>query len=430
MIVVSSGTYFPFLSPCPEHPHITIRIRAVCFDLPFFLTISSFHRSMAHTNYCRSCGVDISSQRSDSLYCGEKCSKRYRRRVQKGLSRPTRAQQFHHGLRDRQRVEYHRSPDKVGQVRTTKRSKADKLSDALIQTGVKTMGNILETASIGILNKRFGIAPVQPIPTHQHQGQRLLSDGASASSSPVQQLPSPTRVPLVIRSGEELAARPAFQRLNLPEEWSQFLGDLPLPPFTMLVWGMNGSGKSSWSMRFLRTIDEYSYQAPVSVYCSAEEDVDGATVQHRQQLTGLTTSRFINRLPMNTKEWKDVLSDSYQKDDNKRRYYRRVLVLDSMSVLDITPQYFEDAYDYHRQRGLPEEKLAVWDYLAHRSGRIYIAHATKDGKEYIGASDWAHDVDIVIECVKSSGRGQAIIRKNRFIAPDGRGSIDSRMNIW
>ena len=133
---------------------------------------------------------------------------------------------------------------------------------------------------------------------------------------------------------------------------------------------------------------------------------------------------------MNTKEWKDVLSDSYQKDDKKRRYYRRVLVLDSMSVLDITPQYFEDAYDYHRQRGLPEEKLAVWNLLAHQSGRIYIAHATKDGKEYIGASDWAHDVDMVIECAKSSGRGQAIIRKNRFTASDGRGSIGSTMDIW
>jgi len=389
---------------------------------------------MATTNYCRSCGVDISSQRSDSLYCGEKCSKRYRRRVQKGLSRPARAQQFHHGLRDRQRVEYHHSPDKVGQVRTTKRSKADKLSDALIQTGVKTAGNIIQATAVGLVNKHLGIVSAAPpkLLQAQHyvqqQGQGLLSDGASPSSAA--QLPSSTRIPLVIRSGEELAARPAFQRLNLPEEWSQFLGDLPLPPFTMLVWGMNGSGKSSWSMRFLRTIDEYSYQAPISVYCSAEEDVDGATVQHRQQLTGLTTSRFINRLPMNTKEWKDVLSDSYQKDDKKRRYYRRVLVLDSMSVLDITPQYFEDAYDYHRQRGLPEEKLAVWNLLAHQSGRIYIAHATKDGKEYIGASDWAHDVDMVIECAKSSGRGQAIIRKNRFTASDGRGSIGSTMNIW
>jgi hypothetical protein len=387
---------------------------------------------MASINYCRSCGVDISSHRSDSLYCGEKCSKRYRRLVQKGLARPARVQQFQHGLHDRHRPAHHRSPDKVGQVRTTKRSNANKLSDALIQTSVKTAGNIIQTTAVGLLNKHLGITPVQPIPTHQgqHQGQRLLSDGTSTSSAPDKQVFSPTRVPLVIRSGEELAARPAFNRLNLPEEWSQFLGDIPLPPFTMLVWGMNGSGKSSWSMRFLRILDEYSYRTPASVYCSAEEDVDGATVQHRQQLTGLTTSRFINRLPVNSKEWKQVLWDSDQKEDNPQWYYRNVLVLDSMSVLEITPQYFGDEYDRRRQRGLPEEKLFVWDYLAHHSGRIYIAHATKDGREYIGASDWAHDVDIVIECVKSSGRGQAIIRKNRFIAADGRGSIGSTMNIW
>lgn len=183
-------------------------------------------------------------------------------------------------------------------------------------------------------------------------------------------------------------------------------------------------------MRFLRILDEYAYRTPVSVYCSAEEDVDGATVQHRQQLTGLTTSRFINRLPMNTKEWKEVLWDSYQKEDTKQWYYRTILVLDSMSVLDITPKYFGDEYNYRRQRGLSEGKLVLWNHLAHRSGRIYIAHATKDGKEYIGASDWAHDVDIVIECAKTSGRGQAIIRKNRFTAQDGRGSIDSTMNIW
>jgi len=117
----------------------------------------------------------------------------------------------------------------------------------------------------------------------------------------------------------------------------------------------------------------------------------------------------VRRLP-NNKEWQDLFLINQQPNACE---YKNVLY-DSISVLDITPNYPNNL----------AKKLAYSAFSA-QVNHIFISHAQKDGKSYLGPSIWGHDVDIIIR-VQS---GQAIIEKNRF-ATDVSGQIGATYQIF
>lgn len=369
---------------------------------------------MAYQKFCRACGADISSKRLDARYCSEKCSKRFRRRRAKSAAPSAHPKRT---LGDQQYHTLPHSPDKGGLGRTHKPSRTEKIADKVISKTIDVLANLSEAK----LKEKILINS-----KNTQSSSETVSSAHDSPDTKQDQQQTVYHEPLIIRTGEEIAQAPTYHKLSLPPRWANFLGDVPIPHLKMLVWGANGSGKSSWAMRFLRVMDEYSFPNSVSIYCSAEEDIEGATIQHRQKLIGITKARFINRLPHNALEWHNTMISSYP-DQPENNYYRHVLVIDSISVLGISPYYFDDLL---REAAEPSFPFNVGNFLARKTTQVFIAHATKDGREYIGASDWAHEVDMVIECSKVSGRGQAIIRKNRFAAADGRGAIGTTMDIW
>ena len=55
-------------------------------------------------------------------------------------------------------------------------------------------------------------------------------------------------------------------------------------------------------------------------------------------------------------------------------------------------------------------RLATLLLMAEQTSLIWITHAQKDGKAYLGESSWAQEADIVVRC----DEGQAVTQKNRF----------------
>ena len=196
------------------------------------------------------------------------------------------------------------------------------------------------------------------------------------------------------------------KRIELPGALQSFLGELYFP-FKMLVWGTAGQGKSTFCMQLTNALTNY----PKLIYISGEEDPYGPTFIDKVNRTiskgSFDKMRVLNRLP-NITEWQGLM-----KYENGQPVFRHILY-DSVSVLDITPEY-------PRVLAL-NQALSFFDTHVNH---IFIAHAQKDGKSYLGPSMWGHDVDIIVKV----HNGVAFIEKNRF-ATSTNGLIGSTYNIF
>lgn len=196
--------------------------------------------------------------------------------------------------------------------------------------------------------------------------------------------------------------------LLLPEDFREFIGDLR-SPFKMLVWGMPGQGKSTFCLKLSNALVANGKL----IYVSAEENPTGPTYLSKVKRTidpkSLADIMVLNRLP-NSMEWKNLLLplvNAHIPD------YKHVLY-DSSSVLDINPDY---PTTIAKEIEYPLFETAV--------NHIFISHAQKDGKTYIGPSTLGHDVDIVIKV----DNGEAIIEKNRYAA-ESFGLIGATLKIF
>ena len=83
-----------------------------------------------------------------------------------------------------------------------------------------------------------------------------------------------------------------------------FLGELTYP-FQALIWGLPGSGKSTFSMRLANALAE---QFKV-LYISGEEDLNSPTLRQKQARTITRSTQFLfaNRLPHSAAEWRQLL---------------------------------------------------------------------------------------------------------------------------
>ncbi len=214
--------------------------------------------------------------------------------------------------------------------------------------------------------------------------------------------PPRTNQPLRIRTADRIAHEKPSPSLDFSALFRDFLGEVA-PPFKMLLWGQAGSGKSTFSKRLL---DELNVHFP-TVYISAEEALDSTTLKSRIRRTMKRANKtaIIDRLPEGFDEWRSVLLTEDA--------LRQAVVFDTLTKLGITPFYWDAEYERLRaclEREGSTDELFFLDMVYDMTSLIWITHAYKDGKDYIGHSSWAHEADIVVRCEE----GRAITIKNRF----------------
>ncbi len=235
------------------------------------------------------------------------------------------------------------------------------------------------------------------------KGIDLLFQAVSGSMTPLKSGPTgaattPTDTPLQMVTAGKSLKDPLNQlfipKVMLTEPFASFLGNLTYP-FKMLVWGLPGSGKSTFCMQLANQLAAHQHV----VYVAGEEALGSPTLldKQRRTLSKANAERclFINRLPKSTDEWKGALQIGHP----LRPYGSRVVFYDSVTKLDISPFYVDAAANDFQ---LPD--FAKW--VSH----IFITHAHKDGQQYRGDGSWGHEVDIIVRVEK----GIATTEKNRF----------------
>ena len=198
--------------------------------------------------------------------------------------------------------------------------------------------------------------------------------------------------PLIVQSGNEVKHGSSPCRFSV--DMMEFLGKISYP-FKMLVWGLPGEGKSTFCMKLADEVArEYG-----ALYIMAEESLNSDTLQDKKQRVfaneRVRKVDFVNRLPVSEPEWKGLILE--EKDKSKVKY--STLFYDSVTKMDITPFYIDQATELYKMNYFK-------DLLSH----VFVTHAHKDGTMYRGDGSWAHEVDIVIRCKQ----GIAYMEKNRF----------------
>jgi len=361
-------------------------------------------RNAMRKRFCVNCGTDISDKRIDALYCREACRKYFKRHG-------PRAQNISNPLPALPSALPIIRPDKGGQVRTPtvsppprNYSRSNAGSD-LAQTvrdiyrkggdlGEALLGGALVAAG-GILEEKIRRQLIPPLP-------KVKQNVADTSREPEKKPDKPK--PLKMRTAQQIKEKEAATPIPLPDEWQDFLGSV-VRPFKMLVWGIPGSGKSTFVLKLL---DVLNATGP-TLYISAEEPTDSTTLNSRIRRTMQSPERtlIIERLPITVQEWIQV---GWDEEGNE---LRQAIAFDSLTALHLTPfdytKMFERLLD-EKIAGLSWEEAFTIYILARDVSLIWITHAYKDGKEYRGDSSWAYEADIVVKCEQ----GQAITLKNRF----------------
>lgn len=306
---------------------------------------------MAHDNNCQNCGKSFSGNIS-RRFCTDACRKYYKRHGETSLS----------GMKPLT------SADKAGQGRTMPRSGGSSLGTYAAKKGLDLLAAYVENSF-----------------------QAPKSSGVSSATTP-------TNSPLqVMKAGVSLSdptTKLLMDKVGFSEDFAAFLG-LVCYPFKMLVWGLPGSGKSTFCMKLA---NEIATKHPM-LYIAGEEALNSPTLLDKQRRTLATQNAnrcvFLNRLPKSEQEWKQLVQS--QGPIVVSPY--KAIFYDSVTKLGITPFYVNAAANDFR---LP----ALEKTLSH----VFITHAQKDGQQYRGDGSWGHEVDIIVRVEK----GVATTEKNRF----------------
>jgi len=171
--------------------------------------------------------------------------------------------------------------------------------------------------------------------------------------------------------------------LALPEDWALFLGKLPrYDQWKMIVHGGSFSGKSSWALVLAGMLSRYGKV----LYGNFEESVNGGSIQNKLNSLGLRNAN-IEFLKPNTLE-----NFTRSLDEGNFKF----AIIDSLSVLGNNRKEILESFNIYKR--YPKVSF------------IYLLHADKLEKTYIGPSAFKHNVDIAIELIETI----AISRKNRY----------------
>ncbi len=197
-------------------------------------------------------------------------------------------------------------------------------------------------------------------------------------------------------------ARTSLEGLALPPPFGAWLGEIG-PATSIFIWGDAGAGKTTLAMDLLGMIA--SVAGPV-LFVSVEEGI------------GLTLQMKIERLQLGAIDHYDI-TDSWEPDALKthvlERGYRGVL-LDTVSAAD-------------PWAARPTLAFLKWA-KAHDVVFIFIAHARKDLRTYLGTPALAERADVIIRCnIEKHNFGGKIaeVLKNPYAATPKR--IDIRMKV-
>ena len=305
---------------------------------------------MAHDKNCQNCGKTFTGN-INRQFCSDACRKYYKR----------------HGNVSLAGVTSFPIADKTGQSRTLPRTGGSSVGNYAVKKGIDMLAKFAENslivpkAAVNNPPKAFNNGPLQVF-----SSDLLLNDSLT-----------------------ELL----LEKVELTEIWQTFLGNITYP-FKMLVWGLPGSGKSTFCMQLSNEIASERQL----LYIAGEEALSSQTLLDKQRrvIKGDSAKNFVfmNRLPKDEMEWKQVLNPT----GSSLITSCKAVFYDSVTKLDITPFYVDAvANDY---------RLPVFKSLSH----VFITHAHKDGQQYRGDGSWGHEVDIIVRVEK----GVATTEKNRF----------------
>lgn len=171
--------------------------------------------------------------------------------------------------------------------------------------------------------------------------------------------------------------------LSLPARWRKFLHGIPAQ-HSLVIWGKEGSGKSTLSMEWAETLATYVDGATV-LYATSEEDPSAGPMGERSALARTYSENVVVEEVRRLADLDRLLSSAH---------YDFVVVdsLTRMQAKDMEAAEFMDRY--------PQTSFT------------FVKHATSDGKKAVG-KELQYDVAAVIR-VKD---GLATTTKNRF-GPD------------
>lgn len=184
-------------------------------------------------------------------------------------------------------------------------------------------------------------------------------------------------IPKKERTLNDLVRLTPQEALRLPKPLAEFLGRLPRK-FNMLLWGPPGSGKSTFSMQLATAL---SFAGNVR-YITSEESTEGNGFIDR--IKRVRAYRPI--IATESRNYKDIVNILKSTTNN-------FVIIDSVNNLDI-----------------PTKNIVELFKLFPQISFIFIAHAQKDQRAFRGATELAHEVDIVVKAIE----GSATTTKNRF----------------
>jgi hypothetical protein len=168
-----------------------------------------------------------------------------------------------------------------------------------------------------------------------------------------------------------------FEEIPFTGKWFDFFGN-PSPNFLCLIFGLPGSGKSTFSISFAKYLAE---NFGLVVYISGEEGIS-KTLKDKLNLTGAKSDYLY------IADWRSYAAIT----ENLKKDPFNFIFIDSLDTLKIGP-----------------DELRILRNMHSNSAFVTIAQSTKDGK-MCGSQELNHDSDITVQVDK----GTAVSIKNRF----------------
>ncbi len=259
---------------------------------------------------------------------------------------------------------------------------------------------------ISVLTKKFKETPNYIIKMVEKPGIRVGSEGISPPESSVLNRPQDVQTDTGDTSTIEVIAPPItsekiktsievrqmeFKALGFNGEWNDFLGS-PSLNFSMVIHGLPGQGKSTFSLLFALYLAENFGKV---IYITAEEGFS-KTMQDKLKL---------NKASHPDLHIADLKSmDEIKAEVNPNMY--NFIFIDSLNVLHID---IEDLHELHKR------------YQG--AAMITVSQSTKDGK-IRGSQEIVHVCDIAIDVTN----GVARTTKNRFQATPKELEIFNRLS--
>jgi predicted ATP-dependent serine protease len=181
-------------------------------------------------------------------------------------------------------------------------------------------------------------------------------------------------------SSKELSKK-KIKGITLPDPYGKLLGEIELSAI-MLIWGENGSGKSTFALGMANTMAGWGRVE----YIPAEENFGKTLIERVNRLKATADDLHFTRYK--------TLAALKKWVQEKRPV---TVFLDSISVLSANDKDVVQFASWCRENGI---------------GFVMVSHANKDSS-FKGNSMLAHETDINIEVLKEDG--QACTRKNRYL---------------